>query len=612
MIRRKIKYIIAFIFVAAVNSIAGGVTIKASVSANPVGLNDNFQYSIEISGSSMSLPSVNFPNLSNFYILSGPNTSTSMQWINGKMTSSKTYTYILQPKKVGTITIGPATAKSGGQSIASNVIRLKVVKGAPSTVANKGKRAVKNVTDTSVSGSRIFMKTSVSKRNAYVGEEIDVEYKLYFNVSIRSYNLENVPANAGFWNEDFEMPRQPVIHSEIVNGINYNVAVIRKTALFPTRAGKLTIEPITVTLETVVRNRKSRRNGFFDSFFDDPFNTKVIKKVVSSKPVSVNVQIPPKENRPADFNGAVGNYNFSVTSDKNKVNVNEAVSLKIKLSGTGNIKLIELPKPIVPPDMEQYEPKINSIIKRNGNKISGSKTAEYILIPRLGGDYTIKPLSFSFFNPKDKKYVTLRSNPLTIKVSGKGSAVSSPLSMGNSLNRSEVTLLGSDIRYIKNEKSRFKRIGAKPYMSSVFWGNIFSALLLFLLVFVYYEKKSKMEGNIKLVRSKKAGKIASKTLTKAKKILSSGNDAEYFKAISAALRVFVQDKLYIDLTDFTTPKVNKALKEKGIPVDQVEEYIKVLEESDFKQYANVASTMEEKRELFEKAKSILTKLEKWI
>jgi hypothetical protein len=611
MKRNILKFIIALIFFAAGNIFAGNVTIKASVSSNPVAINANFRYSVEISGNSTSLPSVKFPDLSNFYILSGPNTSTNMQWINGKMSSSKTYSFILKPKKLGEVTISGATAKADGKTISSNVIRLKVVKGSSAPSANKAKTA-KNVNDPTVSGNRVFMKTSVSKRKAYLGEEIDVEYKLYFNVSIRSYNLESVPANAGFWNEDFEMPRQPAIHSEIVNGVNYNVAVIRKTALFPTRTGKLTIEPITVTLETVVRAKRNRRNSFFDNFFDDPFNTRTIKKTLSSKPVSVNVQAPPKENKPADFNGAVGRYNFSVTVDKNSVNVNEAVSLKIKLSGVGNIKLIELPKPIVPPDMEQYEPKINSSIKRNGNKISGSKTAEYILIPRLGGDYTIKPLSFSYFSPKDKKYVTLRSEPLSIKVSGKGTAVSNPLSMGNALNRTEVTLLGSDIRFIKNERSAFRRIGAKPYLSSVFWGNIFSALLLFLLIFIYYEKKSKLESNIKLAKSKKAGKIAAKTLAKAKKILSSGKDTEYFKAISAALRGFVQDKLFIDLTDFTMPKVNKALKEKGIPADQVDEYISVLEESDFKQYANVGSTLEEKQELFEKAKSILTKLEKWI
>ena len=611
MKQNSIKFILAFMLFAVGNVFSGNVTIKASVSSNPVALNANFQYSIEISGNSTSLPSVKFPDLSNFYILSGPNTSTNMQWMNGKMSSSKTYSFILQPKKLGEITINGATAKTDGKTVSSNVIRLKVVKGNAAPSANKGKTA-KNVSDPSVSGSRVFMKTSVSRRKAYVGEEIDVEYKLYFNVSIRSYNLESVPANAGFWNEDFEMPRQPVIHSEVVNGVNYNVAVIRKTALFPTRAGKLKIEPITVTLETVVRAKRSRRNSFFDNFFDDPFNTRTVKKTISSKAVTIDVKAPPKENRPADFSGAVGHYKFSVSVDKNSVNVNEAVSLKIKLSGSGNIKLIELPKPNIPPDMEQYEPKINSAIKRKGSKISGSKTAEYILIPRLGGDYTIKPLSFSYFDPKDKKYVTLRSEPLTVKVSGKGSAISNPLSMGNALNRSEVTLLGSDIRFIKNEKSSFRRIGLKPYLSSVFWGNIFSALLLFLLVFIYYEKKSKMESNVKLAKSKKAGKIAAKTLAKAKKILTSGNDSEYYKAISAALRGFVQDKLFIDLTDFTMPKVNKALKEKGIPVDQVDEYISVLEESDFKQYANVGSTVEEKRELFEKAKSILTKLEKWI
>ena len=458
----------------------------------------------------------------------------------------------------------------------------------------------------------MFLKTIVSKRNAYVGEEINVSYKLYFNVNIRGYNLDSVPANAGFWNEDFDMPRQPSVHSEVVNGVNYNVAVIRKTALFPTRSGKLTIEPIQMTIETVVRSKRNKRNSFFDNFFDDPFNSRAVKQTVSSKPVTINVQSTPTDGKPVDFSGAVGKYRLSVTLDKNTVKVNDAISLKLRLSGNGNIKLIELPKPVVPPDMEQYDPKINSSIKRNGSIISGSKTAEYILIPRLGGEYTIKPLSFSYFDPKEEKYIALRSKAINIQVEGSGMATSAHLSVGNALNRSEVTLLGSDIRFIMNGMASFRKINDKPYLSSVFWGNVFGALLLFLLVFVYYEKKSKMESNVKLSKSKKAGKIAAKILAGAKKILKSDKDSEYYKAISMALRGFVQDKLFIDLTDFTTVKVDKALKNKGIPEDQIKEYITVIDESDFKQYANVSSTLEEKQELFEKAKLILTKLEKWI
>jgi hypothetical protein len=608
---KKITYWFALYFGLALNAFAGDVTLTASVSSNPVALNSQFQYSIEISGKSSSLPSVRFPDLSNFYVLSGPNTSTSMQWINGRMSSSKTFSFILQPKKAGTIAIGAATAKVNGTTISSNEIRLKVVKGNAPAVNNGGKNTVKKVNDPTVSDKQLFLKTSVSRRKAYVGEEIDVEYKLYFSVSIRTYNLENVPANPGFWNEDFQLPQQPPIHTEIVNGKKYNVAVIHKSALFPTRAGKLTVEPITVTLETVVRTRRNRRNGFFDSFFDDPFNTRTVKKTISSRAVTVEISEPPKKNRPADFNGAVGRYKFTVTLDKHSVKVNQAVSLKLKLSGSGNIKLVELPKPAIPPDIEQYDPKINSAIKHTGGRVSGSKTAEYILIPRIGGEFTIKPLSFSYFDTKEKKYVTLRSEPLKITVSGKG-ATSAPIAVGNVLNRSEVALLGSDIRFIKDGRGDFHKIGAKPYLSSVFWGNIFSALIVFLIFFIYNEKRAKLESNVRLAKRKKAGKIAAKTLAKAKKILNSDDHSEYYKAVSAALRGFVQDKLFIDLTDFTMQRVEKALREKGIPEEQVKEYVRVLEDSDFKQYANVNATLDEKKELFEKAKSILTKLEKWI
>jgi hypothetical protein len=499
-----------------------------------------------------------------------------------------------------------------GNTVSGNVIKLKVVKESAAAVNNSSRKKTKSTNDPTVSGSQVFIKTSVSKRKVYLGEEIDVEYKLYFNVSIRTYSIENVPANPGFWNEDFEISGQPQIHTEIVNGKKYNVAVIHKSALFATRAGKLSIEPIKVTLETVVRSRRNRRNSFFDNFFDDSFNARTVKKTISSKAVMVEVKIPPEEDKPADFNGAVGSYNFIVKLDKNSVKVNEAVVLKIKLSGSGNIKLAELPKPAIPPDLEQYDPKINSSIKHNGGKISGSKTAEYILIPRIGGDFTIKPLSFSYFDTKKNEYVTLRSEPLKIKVIGRGSSTSGHLAVGNSLNRSEVALLGSDIRFIKDEESSFRKIGAKAYLSSIFWVNIFSALLVFLVVFIYYEKKSKLESNVRLAKSKKAGRIAAKTLVKAKKILTSGDHSEYYKAVSAALRGFVQDKLFIDLTDFTMIKVEKALKEKGIPEEQVGEYVRVLEDSDFKQYANVGATLEEKKELFEKSKSILTKLEKWI
>lgn len=597
------------LFAGAALSQAQDVEIKAYVSKNKIAADEQFEYTIEISGRTTSLPRPSFPEMAAFYVLSGPNTSTSIQLINGAMSSTVTYSFYLSPKNEGELTIGKALLTYKGSTYSSNEVVVSVSKSNQAPPPTQGGAKQKSSSDADIAGESLYLKTEVSKRNVYVGDQIVVEYRLYFRVNVRGYNIDKLPANTGFWSEDFKMPAQPVISTEVVNGQNYNVAVIRKVALFPTQSGELTIEPMQVTLEALVREQRGRRS-LFDSFFDDPFG-RTVQKTVVSKSLKINVRPLPETNKPAGFTGAVGNFKFDVSVDKTEARANDAIALKMKLSGAGNIKLAELPAIQSPPDIEQYPPKVSTQVNNDGQLISGTKTAEYILIPRLEGQYQIKPITFSFFEPGASAYRSITTPAIALNIlkgAGSGLTVNQP---GIGLSRQEVTLLGQDIRFIK-ESSEFSRSGFKPYLSFPFWSAISTALLLFIGFFFYNEHQARLLGNERLARSLKAGKIAAKQLAQAKGKLSAANQNEFYKAVSAALQGFVQDKLNIELTDFSTANVRRVLSEKGIGEEEISEYIAVLQESDFRQFAASASSADQRHELFERAKVILTKLEKWI
>ena len=605
------QYFIALwaVLLAAGLASAQPITIQASVSKNTVGPEEQFSYSVEVSGSTTSLPDVNFPDLSKFYVLSGPNESTNLQWINGKMSSSKILTFYLQPRQAGTFTIAPATVEYKGKTYRSNAITIKVTKTAQAPTAGRQKKQQRGRSDQELLGKSLYLKTEVSRRSAYLGEQITVSYKLYFRAEVRTYNVDKMPGHTGFWVEKFEMPSQPVIESTIINGIRYNVATLDKVALFPTQTGTLTVDPMRITVEAVVRARRSSRS-LFDSFFDNPFG-RTVRKALVSNPVKINVKPLPEEGKPADFSGAVGNFTLSVTADKTVAQVNDAISIKIKIRGTGNIQLVDIPKLNIPPDLEQYEPKVSTRVNNKGALIGGIKKAEYILIPRHEGEYRIKPVRFTFFNPKTKTYRTLTSNPLQLKIlKGKETGLAmNPTGAG--LSRQEVTLLGQDIRFIK-EYSVFEPLGYRPYLSLSFWFTIVGALFLFLAFVVVNERQARIYGDQQVARRHKAGKIAAKQLSKAKSLIAAQDQSAFYKAVSQALQGFVLDKLNMELTEFSSENIRRVFSRRDIPEDEINAYLEVLQESDMGQFANVRADASTRQAVYEKAKKILTRLEKWI
>ncbi len=576
---------------------AAEITFRAYVSDNDIRMDQRLQYTVKVEGEGSGLPDVTFPEFKNFYVLSGPNQSTNMQWINGKMSSSKSYSFILKPRSEGTFTIGAAGVEYNGKLLKTDPIEVKV-----RPAGQKDKR-VKNATDPELAGKKIFFKVIPSKREAYIGEQIIVEYKLYFNINIQTYEVEKLPSNTGFWVEDFELPRQPRIRSEIINGVNYNVVTLRKVALFPTRSGEITLEPMEIMTQSIVRGR-SRSRSLFDSFFDRPGRT--VETPLKTKAVRFKIKPLPAKGKPADFKGAVGNYSLKVSVDKKEAAVNNAVALKIVLRGQGNIKLVELPVPAIPQDIERYDPKVQTRINKNNNRVSGMKSAEYILIPRLPGRFTIKPLSFSYYDPVRGRYVTLRSEPIPLTITGEVRP-GQPTPLGG-VGRREVTLLGRDIRFIK-ETTQLHPVEKVSYGFTAIILGYLTVLILFAAFFYYDTRRVRLAGNVRLNRRLKAGKQAAKWLKDATRH-KEGTAAAFYKAIDEALSGYVRDKLNMELSAFNSDEIGKYLEKQKVDAMLIKRVKAILQESRFRQYGGGSDNAGDRQKVLDEARELITQLEK--
>ncbi|TFH01653.1 MAG: protein BatD [Calditrichales bacterium] len=586
--------------------VAADVSIRTMVDKNPVGLNDRFVYTIEVSGESTSLPRPVYPSFEGFSVLSGPNTSTNIQYVNGAMTSSNSYSFYLMPQKEGTFMIPSVSIDEGGETISSNSVEIKVVKG--SAPANAGKSALQNKEDADIKGDNLYLKTEVDKKSVYQNEQIIVAYKLYFRVSVRSYNPEKIPANPGFWTEEFQLGSQPTVNTEIINGVNYQVATLRQVALFPTRSGQLTVEPMVISVDAVVK-RQRRSRSLFDDFFDDPFG-RTVKKSITSQAVTINVKPLPLANKPSDFEGTVGNYRMDISADKTELKANEAVSLRLNINGQGNMKLLNAPKVNLPSDMEVYEPKEKTNVTRENNRIGGSKEIEYVIVPRFAGEYRIDPVTFSFFDPQKRTYQRATTRGITLNILP-GDKTDASLLAGSSLSKQEITLLGKDIRYIK-ETFEYYPSGRKLYTNWLYLLSYLIPLIALLLAWRYQVYQNKLRGNVRLARQRKAGRVAAKHLAVARKMLKSNHKEDFYRATTDALQGFVCDKLDMQLSDFNLVEVSKLLEKSRMSQEDIAEYVTCLQESDFQRYAGSGMDTVEMKSFYTRVSNIMTGMEKSI
>lgn len=600
----KILISILFLFTSAMNLYAQNFT--ASVSSTRVGKDDRFEISFTFQGEDInSVTGFQPPAFNDFLVLSGPNQSQSMQIINGVVSGSKSYTYFLQARSIGKFIIGSASINHKGNTLKSQPINIEIIAGSSRPQQQQQQR------DAAISNQEIaenlFIRAFIDKSTVYKGEQVTVTYKLYTRLNISSPQITKLPSYQGFWAEEIESPGNIAFVRENYDGKIFNVATLKKAALFPTEIGELTVTPFELKIPVVVQ-RRSRSNNLFDDFFNDPFfgRTETVEFTARSNAAKVRVQ-PLPQTGTTSFNGAVGNFSFNAAVDRQSVKQNEPITLKIEINGTGNIKLVQIPEIKLPPGFEKYEPKVTENMNR-GFIVGGIKKIEILLIPRNHGKFQIPPLEFTFFNPVKKDYTTLSSIPFSIDVE-KGSV---EYSTSTSSNKEEIKILGNDIRFIKTSLGSVNKRGEYFLHSTLFLVLTILPLIATIGFIAYRRKEDKLKGNIRLMRNLRAEKIAKARLKTAAKLLKGNQKENFYTEISLALLGYLEDKLNIHKADLTMEHAINQLMLKGIGEDLLELIKSTIDKCEFIRFSPGNKGVDEMNEIFQTVGSIIVKLEEQI
>jgi hypothetical protein len=592
---RLIKHITTLILLVVVTTaFAQDVKFTAATSHNSVKTGDRFQ--IEFTANT-TISNFKAPKLSNFRVLSGPNQSTNMSWVNGKTAHTISYSYVLMATKEGEFTIGPAKGIANGKAYATNSIKITVGKGVKvqqnphQNNNNTNKQA--NVSDD------LYIKSSVNKTKVHQGEQIIATYQLYTRVNISGNELvKNADLN-GFWSQEIDLG-QSQWKQEIIGGYRWNVAAIRKIVLFPQRSGNLEIDPLEMKF-IVQRRSQGRGHTVFDQFFGKVEN---IEYNLKSKPIKITVTPHPSPS-PDGFNGAVGKFDMKMDVSTNEIKANEAVNIKIKIKGTGNINLIENPKIDFPQDFETYDPKINDKITTTATGVSGSREFDYLVIPRHAGKFIIDPISFSYFNPSTKKYSTITTDPIEINVL-KSDGSTADNAVYTSANKEDIKMIGEDIRYIHSNETKISHSNEDFYGSWKFYLSLFLAPFLFLLTYVFRNRIRAAQSDLVGVRRKKASKVASKLLSSAKQSLASNNKNAFYEDISKALFGYIGDKLNIAVAELNQNNIKEKLTLINVNDATTKELIDTIELCDMARFAPVSIS---EQEIYNKAENIINQIE---
>lgn len=590
---------------------AGADNVRFIMSGpNVVTAGEQFRLSFTLNeaGSDLQLP-----DMSNFDILMGPSTSqsSSIQIINGKTTQevSFSYIFILRAKQEGTFTIRPASIKIDGKVYESNELKIQVVKGqvpqqGSSAAPQQQQNEPATATATELSKEDLFVRTELDKHNVYKGEQVIATVKIYVspNVPITGFEDVKLPSFEGFWTQDIEIPGQINFTREVYNNKIYQVGILKKTVLFPQQTGKIRIEPFEIT--TLIRQQIKRQRSFFDDFFD---NFRTVSARITSDPVTVSVKDLPTP--PEGFYGGVGNISFSTSTDKKEARANEAITLRINISGSGNLRLIEAPKVDFPADFEVYDPKATENFKVANNGMTGTKTFDYLFIPRYAGDFTIPSVKFASFNPTTGQYSTQSSPEYNIHVE-KGDD-SQNTTVTSAYSKEDVRYIGKDIRYIKQNQYKLKATSTLFFGSSLFWIINAGALLVFLIVAFIYRRKLRENANIQLTRTKRANKVARKRLKEAHAFMKQNKAEEFYEAVLRAYWGYLSDKLNIPVSDLNREKAMDTLAKRGVGQEVIADFISLLDTCEFARYApsSASGTLED---LYLNAATLMGKLEKQI
>lgn len=568
------------------------VEFEAKVSKTSLGLNERLRVDF-----SMNADGDNFtpPDFAGFRVVNGPMQQVSQSWVNGRSSFNKSYSYFLLPTQKGNLMINQASIEINGQIYKTSPVKINV--GAPIDVPKNPQDAPQISAD-----DAIHLVAEVSKVNPYINEPITVVYKLYFsyNIGITNWRELDKPKYNDFWSQNIDI-KQLVVEEGTYNGERARVVTLRKTVLYPQKSGKLSIEPLSMDIDLELPT--NRRN-----FFGQVQITQTNKRV-SAGAKTINVKALPENGKPADFTGAVGKFTFEAKPSKTTLKHGESLELKVVVSGTGNLKLFDLPKPVVPTALEMYDPVHKENVNSPLSGMNGSISDNYTVIPQFKGEYPIKAMTFSYFDLNSKSYKTIVSPEIMVKVldgpeSSEAVAAQSP--SDNSIKKAITA--NSKFEFIKL-KTNLKPIKQEDFFgSSLFYGLMLFPFLCIPILMIFRSKKEARDGDVLGNRIRRSNKLAKKYLSEAKKQIQ--NKELFYIALEKALHNFLKAKLHIETSEMSKDTIQSILLERKANENTVSEFIKLVENCEFARYAPSSSVAIQSD--FDKAVGLISELEKQI
>lgn len=600
MIRKQFLFFIFLLCVVGLNA-----QVRFTTSA-PEAVVEGEQFRLSFKVNTQDVSDFKAPVFNGFDVLMGPSRSveSSFSMVNGKTTqsSSITYTYILSATKPGTYTIPGASIRSEGQVYKSNSVRLRVLKAdasaAQSSQSGGATRMHTQQSGSQITGKDLFITVTANKKRVFEQEAILLTYKVYSLVNLTQL-AGNMPDLDGFHTQEIPLPQQKSMTMEHFNGRNYGTVVWRQYLLFPQRSGKLKVPA--VEFEGLVVQQNAAIDPI-DAFFNGAdLTTEVKKKIVAP---GMEIQVDPLPDRPANFSGAVGQFSIeSALIPEQELKSNDALTLRLTVSGTGNMKLLTAPKVNFPKDFEAYDPKVtdNTRLERNG--VTGNKVFEYVAVPRYKGDYEIPAVEFCYFDPQSKSYKTIKTQPYKIKVAQGNSRPASDAAA-----QKELELLNSDIRYIKSGDADLQPVEDLFFCSASYWTSLAVLLILLIAISAFLRVQGKNRQNVARMKGKRANSVATKRLKAARKLLEKQQADSFYEEVLKALWGYVSDKLTIPVAELNKENIQQRLMEHNVEDTLAIRFNDVLNACEFARFApgDPQATMDK---IYQDAVAVISELE---
>ena len=577
---KKLIIILMALIAYSTQMLADKVSFTASA-PDAVVVGDQFRLSYTVT--TQKVKDFRAPSIKGFDVLMGPSRSqqSNTQIVNGNVTSTSsiTFTYILMANNAGEYTIPGASIIADGDQMVSNSVRIKVLPQDQGSSNSSSSSSTHSSSGTGVSNQDLFITASASKTNVYEQEAFVLTYKIYTRESNLQLNNAKLPDFKGFHSQEIEMTTNARWTPEHYQGRNYYTTVYRQFVLFPQQSGKLYIDPAQFQMTV---GKPVQSDDPFDAFFNGGSNVIEIKKSISTPKIAINVN-PLPAGKPADFSGGVGEFNISSSINNKELKTNDAITIKLVISGTGNLKLISNPEIKFPDDFEVYDPKVDNQVRLTREGLTGNKVIEYLAIPRHAGTYKIPGVSFSYFDIRSKSYKTLKTEEYVINVEkGVGNA---DQVIANFTNKEDLKVLGEDIRYIKQNEVTLQPKGSFFYGSMTYWLFYIIPALAFIILFIIYRKQAAENANVAKMRTKKANKVATKRMKLAGKLLSENKKDAFYDEVLKALWGYISDKLNIPVSRLSKDNIEEKLRNHGVNEELIKEFLNALNDCEFARFA---------------------------